>query len=161
MYRLVLSKYKWMKCEKCQNESFILTIDKNDQYICDFCEAVKLNKKQLETKVKIEFFARLFEVDPAWAISVAMVESSLGLKQESPTKASGVFHITSIAMRDLLLEMKNMDDDLIDIVCGIAFLRLLKKRWGTIEEATNHYCDPRDRGFYLAKVKKYMDSLRE
>ena len=121
----------------------------------------KLNEKQLETKVKIEFFAKLFGVDPVWAVSVAMVESILGTAQKSPTGCRGVFQMSSIAMKDLLWEMEKIDDDLIDIVCGIAFLRLLKKRWRTMEAATNHYCDPDDRHFYLDRVKRYIDMFGE
>jgi len=115
-----------------------------------------LNEKQLETKIKIEFFAKLFGVDPSWAVSVAMVESALGTAQKSPTGCLGVFQMSSIAMKDLLWEMEKIDDDLIDIICGIAFLRLLRKRWKTMEEATNHFCDPDDRSFYLDRVKRYM-----
>jgi len=116
----------------------------------------KLSEKQIETKIKIEFFAKLFGVDPAWASSVAMVESALGIAQKSPTGCLGVFQMSSIAMKDLLWSMEQIDDDMVDIVCGIAFLRLLKKRWKTMEAATNHYCDPSDRHFYLDRVKRYM-----
>jgi len=65
--------------------------------------------------------------------------------------------MSTIAMKDLLLSMRNIDDDMVDIVCGIAFLRLLLKRWGTIEKATEHFCDPADRNFYLDRVKHYMN----
>jgi len=116
-----------------------------------------LTQKQIETKVKIEFFARLFGIDPVWAVAVAMTESSLGIFQKSPTGCSGVFQMSTIAMKDLLLSMRDIDDDMVDIVCGIAFLRLLLKRWKTIEQATEHFCDPDDRNFYLNRVKKYMD----
>jgi membrane-bound lytic murein transglycosylase MltF len=118
-----------------------------------------LTQKQIETKVKIEFFARLFGVDPKWAIAIAMVESSLGLAQKSPTGCSGVFQMSTIAMKDLLLSMRDIDDDMVDIVCGIAFLRLLLKRWKTIEGATERFCDPNDRSFYLQRVLefRYMD----
>jgi membrane-bound lytic murein transglycosylase MltF len=118
-----------------------------------------LTQKQIETKVKIEFFARLFGVDPKWAVAIAMVESSLGLAQKSPTGCSGVFQMSTIAMKDLLLSMRDIDDDMVDIVCGIAFLRLLLKRWKTIEKATEHFCDPNDRSFYLQRVLefRYMD----
>lgn len=117
----------------------------------------KLTQKQVETKVKIEFFARLFGIDPKWAVAVGMVESSLGMAQKSPTGCSGVFQMSTIAMKDLLLSMRDIDDDMVDIVCGIAFLRLLLKRWKMTEKATKHFCDPNDRGFYWDRVKRYMD----
>lgn len=120
---------------------------------------VTLNQEQIENKVKIEFFSRLFGIDPKWATSVGMVESSLGMKQKSPTGCRGVFQMSTIAMKDLLQSMEANDDDLVDIVCGLAFLRLLLRRWRTIEEATNHFCDPDDRDFYLKRVKEYMEEL--
>jgi hypothetical protein len=120
---------------------------------------MQLNQKQAETKAKIELFARLFGIDPSWAVAVAMTESSLGLHQLSPTRCRGVFQMSSIAMRDLLLTMDQIDDDLVDIVCGIAFLRLLIKRHGTIEQATKHYCDPQDRGFYWDRCRHFMSTL--
>lgn len=118
-----------------------------------------LNQKQIETKTKIEIFARLFNVDPAWASAVAMTESSLGLHQMSPTHCRGVFQMSSIAMKDLLLTMDQIDDDLVDIVCGLAFLRLLLKRHGTQEGATKHFCDPNDRGYYWDRVRYFMKEL--
>jgi len=118
-----------------------------------------LNQKQIDTKNKITFFAKLLGIDPAWAVAVAMTESSLGINQKSPTGARGVFQMTSIAMKDLLYEMENKDDDLIDLLCGILFLRLLYKRHGSIEKATAHFCDPNDRDFYIDKVKHYMETL--
>ncbi|MBU2346572.1 MAG: transglycosylase SLT domain-containing protein [Gammaproteobacteria bacterium] len=117
---------------------------------------MSLTQKQIETKTKIDFYSRLFGVDPLWAAAVAMVESALGEHQKSPTGARGVFQMTSIAMKDLLQSMEVIDDDTLDIVCGIAFLKLLLKRWKTIEVATNHYCDPGDISFYLARVEKFM-----
>lgn len=119
-----------------------------------------MDNKQIETKAKIEEVARLFGIDPAWACAVAMVESSLGLHQLSPTGARGVFQMTNIAMKDLLYSMEKIDDDLVDIVCGVAFLRLLFRRWGSIEEATNHFCDPNDRWFYLIRVQEYMQKFQ-
>ena len=116
-------------------------------------------EKQIETREKIRMLAEIFGVDPKWAISVAIVESSLGLFQKSPTGCRGVFQMSSIAMKDLLLEMEKRDDDLIDIVCGVAFLRLLLRRWGSIDEATAHFCDPNDRHFYIDKVKKFMKEI--
>jgi len=117
---------------------------------------LKLNRKQSETKAKIEIFAKIFGIDPAWANSIAMVESSLGLRQKSPTNCLGVFQMSSIAMKDLLLSMQAIDDDLVDVACGVAFLKLLLKRWKSIEKATIHFCDPKDRSVYLAKVKDWM-----
>ena len=117
---------------------------------------MELNNRQIRTKTRIELFAKLFGINPSWAVSVAMVESSLGDFQKSPTGARGTFQMTSIAMKDLLWAMERYDDDLIDIVCGIAFLRLLLNRHESIEEATLHYCDPNDRYFYYDKVKAYM-----
>lgn len=119
-----------------------------------------LNQKQIETKTKIEFFAKLFGIDQVWATAVALTESSLGLHQKSPTHCRGVFQMSTIAMKDLLYSMDEVDDDLVDIVCGIAFLRLLLKRWGSWEQATKHFCDPADRHFYIDKVKEYMFQLR-
>lgn len=121
---------------------------------------MNLTQKQLETKVKIEFFAKLFDIDPTWASAIAMVESSLGEQQKSSTSCRGVFQMSSIAMKDLLLSMEEVDDDLVDIVCGIAFLRLLFKRWKGIEQATDHFCDPNDRYFYFTKVKQYMSLFK-
>ena len=100
-------------------------------------------------------------MDVSWPVAIAMTESSLGIKQKSGTGARGVFQMTSIAMKDLLQEMEKQDDDIIDILCGIAFLHLLRKRWGSIEEATKHFCDPADRDFYWERVKKYMVDLYE
>ena len=118
-----------------------------------------MTRRQMETKAKIETIAGLFGIDPKWAVAIAMTESSLGEKQVSPTGCSGVFQMSGVAMKDLLKEMQNKDDDLTDIVCGVAFLRLLLKRWGNIEDATMHYCDPKDRGFYLSRVAKFMAEL--
>lgn len=117
---------------------------------------MRLVKKQIETKAKVELLSKMLGLDPSWATSVAMVESSLGINQKSPTGARGVFQMTSIAMKDLLWMMEEVDDDLTDILCGLLFLRLLLKRHGSIEEATIHYCDPNDRYFYLDEVKSYM-----
>jgi len=122
---------------------------------------MNLNKKQGEVMAKIQTIAEIFEIEPEWAIAVALVESSLGLHQKSPTGCRGVFQMSSIAMKDLLLEMEKTDDDLIDIVCGVAFLRLLLRRWKTIEKATAHFCDPNDRHFYIDKVKKYMEKMND
>ena len=118
-----------------------------------------LTQKQLDTKLKIEQLAAVFGIDPVWATAVAMTESSLGLNQVSPTGCRGVFQMSMIAMEDLLWSMTNNDDDLVDIACGVAFLRLLLNRWRTIDEATNHFCDPADRDFYLDRVRQYMQQF--
>jgi hypothetical protein len=118
-----------------------------------------LSKKQVETKTKIELFARIFDLDPAWATAVAMTESSLGEHQLSPTGCRGVFQMSSIAMKDLLLSMSEIDDDLVDIVCGLAFLRLLLRRHNTLEQATKHFCDPKDRDFYWDRVQQFMREM--
>lgn len=119
-----------------------------------------MNDKQLETAIKIERVAKALGVNPAWAAAVAMAESSLGLNQKSPTGCRGVFQMSAIAVKDLLLEMEKQDDDLIDIACGVAFLHLLFKRHKTIEAATAKFCDPKDRGFYIDRVKKYMAEFK-
>ena len=120
-----------------------------------------LDDRQKITLEKIRRAAELLGVDPDWASAVAMVESALGKYQLSKTGARGVFQMTTIAMRDLLQEMQKQDDDLIDIACGVLFLRLLLKRHKTIEEATARYCDPKDRGFYIEKMKGYMKEFKE
>ena len=121
---------------------------------------MELNQKQLETKEKIIKSAEAIGLDPLWPLAIAMTESSLGLKQKSPTGCKGVFQMSSIAMKDLLQEMEKVDDDLIDISCGIAFLYLLLKRHKSIEEATAHFCDPNDRSFYVDKVISYINSYK-
>ena len=120
---------------------------------------MKLTEKQRDTQSKIWEVCNLFDVDPSWAVAVAMVESSLGLNQKSPTGCRGVFQMSSIAMKDLLYDMEKTDDDMIDIACGVLFLRLLYRRHGSIETATERYCDPNDRDFYVGRVMDYMDSL--
>ena len=118
-----------------------------------------LNSKQIRTKIAIEKMSFFFDIDPLWATSIAMVESSLGVNQKSQTGCLGVFQMSLIAMKDLRLSMID-SDDLVDIACGILFLRLLLKRWKTIEEATKHFCDPDDRDFYLDRVKQYMEEFK-
>ena len=120
-----------------------------------------LTKRQLETKNKIIKIAEVLGVDPIWAVSIAMVESSLGEKQRSVTSCRGVFQMSSIAMKDLLQEMEKTDDDIIDIACGLAFLHLLLKRHRTIESATAKFCDPDDREFYISRVINYMEVLKQ
>lgn len=120
-----------------------------------------LDDRQKATLAKIRKAAELLGVDPDWSSSIAMVESALGRYQLSRTGAKGVFQMTSIAMKDLLNEMQRQDDDLIDIVCGILFLRLLLKRHKTEDAATARYCDPRDRGFYIDRMKRFKKELQE
>ena len=120
-----------------------------------------MNASQQEVKREIEFYSELLGVDPIWACAVAMVESSLGEHRISPTNCRGIFQMSSIAMEDLRRQMGSEDDDTVEIVCGLLFLRLLRRRWGTMEEATNHYCDPNDRSFYLDRVLGYMQSFRQ
>jgi hypothetical protein len=120
---------------------------------------VNLTEKQLETKAKIEALAPILGVETAWALAIAMTESSLGISKLSPTGCKGVFQMSSIAMKDLLQEM--VDDDAIGIVCGLAFLRLLYRRHGSIKKATEKYCDPKDRGFYIDMVFNYMKAFTQ
>lgn len=118
---------------------------------------MRLLERQILTKQKIERVALALGVDPAWAVAVAMVESSLGDNQKSPTGCKGVFQMSSIAMKDLLQEMEKADDDTIDIACGLSFLHLLLKRHGSIEAATAKFCDPKDRSFYVPRVMEYKE----
>lgn len=120
---------------------------------------MNLNAKQIETLVKIRIVAKALGIDPDWAAAVAMTESALGLHQLSKTGAKGVFQMTTIAMKDLLQEMEKKDDDMIDIACGVLFLRLLFRRHKSIDAATAKYCDPKDRGFYLERVAEYKKQL--
>ncbi len=106
---------------------------------------------------KIKAVATLLGVNPAWALAVAKVESNMGKYQRSPTGALGIFQMTSIAMKDLRYAMEKKDDEMIDICCGILFLRLLYRRWGSEGKATDHYCDPNDRYFYTPKVLLLME----
>ncbi len=119
---------------------------------------MNLNQKQLQVKGTIEAFSALQHIDPAWAVSIAFAESSLGINQLSPTGCKGVFGMSSIAMKDLLQAMTQGDDEIVDISCGGAFLHVLLDRFKSIEVATAHYCDPRDRQFY---VKRVLDNMKE
>ena len=121
---------------------------------------MELSQKQLEIKAKIIKIATAIGVDPLWAVSIAMTESSLGNNQKSPTGCVGVFQMSSIAMKDLLQEMEKSDDDIIDITCGLAFLHLLLKRYKTIEKATARFCDPKDVKFYIPRVLKFMEDFK-
>jgi membrane-bound lytic murein transglycosylase MltF len=115
-----------------------------------------LSEKQKEVKERITLMAEAMDLDPILAIAVAMTESSLGVNQKSPTGCKGVFQLSSIAMKDLLLEMEKADDDIIDIACGLAFIHLLLKRHKTIEKAIAHFCDPADIDFYIERVRNFM-----
>ena len=114
-----------------------------------------LSPAQRATQTRIETMAAFFGLDPDWCAAVAMVESSLGVAQKSPTGCLGVFQLSGIAMKDLRLAMEAHDDDRIDIACGVAFLALLKRRWGSEAAAIRHYCDPKDLGFYPARVARW------
>ena len=118
-----------------------------------------LNKRQTDTAEKIKAVSSILGIDPKWAVAVGMVESSLGENQKSPTGCRGVFQMSTIAMKDLLQEMEKRDDDMIDICCGILFLRLLLLRHGSIAAATGKFCDPADRSFYVDRVLKFIGEL--
>ena len=117
-----------------------------------------MTERQNHFKDEIIRLSGALDIDPAWAVAIADQESSLGESQRSPTGAVGVFQMTRIAMIDLLQQMERKDDDLVDICCGILFLRLLLQRWDSIETATAHYCDPNDRHFYVPAI---MRKIRE
>jgi membrane-bound lytic murein transglycosylase MltF len=117
-----------------------------------------LNEEQKANKEAIERVAAIVGIDPKWVVAVALTESSLGMSQKSPTGCRGIFQMSSIAMKDLLLSMEANDDDMADILCGIAFLWLLYKRHGgSIEAATLKFCDPEDKDFYWERVKNFME----
>jgi hypothetical protein len=113
------------------------------------------------TEDKIKAVCDLLGVNPNWAMAVAKVESAMGKYQKSPTGARGVFQMTSIAMKDLLWAMEKRDDDMIDVCCGVLFLRLLLRRWKTESEATKRYCDPNDMATYVPKVLMLMEQLEK
>jgi hypothetical protein len=119
-----------------------------------------LTFRQKDTRDKIFKVASAVGVDPEWALAIAKIESNWGEAQLSPTGAKGVFQLTTIALKDLLQAMERKDDDIGDILCGIAFLHLLYKRWGNIHDATEHFCDPKDRGFYTPKMWDYYKKLK-
>jgi len=122
---------------------------------------MELNQRQLETKEKIIKIAEAIGLNPSWALAIAMTESSLGEKQKSPTGCRGVFQMSSIAMKDLLIEMEKADDDIIDIACGLAFLHLLLKRHKSFDNATAHFCDPNDKWFYIERMRDFMREFDE
>jgi len=120
---------------------------------------MNLSDKQQTNKALLEKIAQLSGIDPSWAVAIAMTESSLGLNQKSPTGCLGVFQMSGIAMKDLMQAMESNQDDVIDILCGVAFLYLLLKRHGSIEAATIRFCDPADRDFYWDRVQQYMKDI--
>ena len=122
---------------------------------------MELNQKQLEIKEKIIKIAEAIGLNSSWALAIAMTESSLGEKQKSPTGCRGVFQMSSIAMKDLLIEMEKADDDIIDIACGLAFLHLLLKRHKSFDNATAHFCDPNDKWFYIKRMRDFMREFDE
>ena len=116
---------------------------------------------QEEVKKKIFQISKLAEIDPALALAISDIESKHGLFQKSPTGARGIFQMTTIAMKDLLLAMESKSDDIIDIFCGIAFLRLLSTRWKDDEQKTiEKFCSPADRSWYVPKVLELADQYR-
>ena len=122
---------------------------------------INLSEKQRDVKSKIDKIAPMLGLDPIWATSIAMVESSLGVYQLSKTGCKGVFQMSTIAMKDLLKDMENIDDDLIDIICGLLFLRLLLSRWKDVKKATEHFCDPAEKKSYLQRVTNCMRIFSE
>lgn len=118
---------------------------------------MELNQKQKEVEDLIEKISNAIDLSPLLTLSIAMTESSMGLNQKSGTGAKGVFQMTSIAMKDLLQEMEKQDDEIIDVLCGIAFIYLLMKRWGTWKGVVDHFCDPKDRDFYWNRVNGYIN----
>jgi len=122
---------------------------------------INLSEKQRDVKSKIDKIAPMLGLDPIWATSIAMIESSLGVHQLSKTGCKGVFQMSTIAMKDLLKDMENIDDDLIDIICGLLFLRLLLNRWKDTKKATEHFCDPAEKKSYLQRVTNCMRIFSE
>ena len=122
---------------------------------------LSLNSTQAETKKLIEDISKLINLDPLLTSAIALTESSLGINLLSPTKCRGVFGMSSIAMKDLLLEMHKPKNRDISILCGLAFIKLLIRRWGNEQDAINHFCSPKDRVFYNSRIKKYKQQLSE
>lgn len=117
---------------------------------------MNFTEKQKDIILKIKGLTGLVIMDHKLPCSLALVESSLGLKQKSPTGCKGVFNMSSIAMKDILIEMEKIDDDWNDILCGIAFIRVLLKRHKSLDEIIAKFCDPKDRHFYVDRVKGHM-----
>ncbi len=122
---------------------------------------MKLTKKQTDLKDLIEKISEVIGMDKKWAVGIAMTESSLGMNQKSPTGCKGVFQMSSIAMKELHRLMLIDGYDTVDTLCGIAYLFALLMHHKTKEEATNHFCDPKDKGFYWDRVQKYMKEIYE
>ena len=120
---------------------------------------ITLNDKQIANKGMIEAFAQLQRIPPAWAVAVAMEESSLGLKMLSLTKAKGLFGDTSAAMMDVLNMCQY--DPVVSASAGGAYLHVLLDRFKDIETATFHYPDPKDRDWYVKKVMDYMEEFKD
>lgn len=115
--------------------------------------------KPISIKDKIKAISEIVGLDPAWVLAIAEVESSMGVNQLSPTGARGVFQMTSIAMAELLRIMVRKDDEWADILCGIAYLNALKNQWGSEDSATIKFCNPKDRDFYLSRVRKAREKF--
>ena len=109
---------------------------------------------------KIREVCELIGFPVSLALAIAEVESAMGKYQLSPTGARGVFQMTSIAMKDLLLEMERHDDEWVDILCGLAFLHVLKRRWKEPEAIVKRYCDPAEKDAYWEKVVAKMNPLQ-
>lgn len=99
-------------------------------------------------------------VDPAVAMAISEIESQHGMYRQSPTGARGVFQMTSIAMKDLLIEMAEPDRQALGICCGVAFIRLLMTRHEDELTAISKYCDPDDREWYPEKVLRLAEKYR-
>jgi membrane-bound lytic murein transglycosylase MltF len=122
---------------------------------------MNLSQQQLKIKSLIEQVTLSIGDNPILSVAVALVESSLGLQLKSPTGAKGVFQLTSIAMKDLHQEMDKKGNEVIGVLCGLAFIHLLIKRHKTVEEVIHHYCDPKDYDFYIQQIKAYMKELSD
>ena len=116
---------------------------------------------QEEIKKAIFDIAKIVDVDPALAMAIAKIESGFGFQQKSKTGARGIFQMTSIAMKDLLLYMESHTDDIVDILVGLAFLKVLSTRWNKDEQRiAEKYCDPKDRDWYPAKALELAETYR-
>ena len=116
--------------------------------------------KQIAVKDKITAVAKVIGLDPALAAAVALTESSLGEQKLSPTGCRGAFGMSHIAMEELYRLMKDSNEDWYGILCGIAFLLAMLHQWKTVDDALAHYCDPKDRDFYVGRVKGYMEVFK-
>lgn len=116
-----------------------------------------LTQKQKDLKRAIELYSEMFGVDPDLAVAISLTESSLGLNPISPTKARGPFHMTTIAAKDVLYN----GDEFELMILGLLFLRLLKRRWGNMDDAISHFCDEKDRWFYVDRVKGYREEFKQ